>query len=573
MFGRKLSVMMVVAVLSAVIGGVWYLSSDSMANDSTGNRGYLVGGPPKEEIQVVPVEPPAEPKVVEETPIVPAPVETQPAMIPQTVESEVPSEEVPSEEVPAEEVPVEEVAVEKKAVSTEAEPVAAAEKTPEAAVSPVPASVEQQGASAGESTEPEAPGMVTMDFKDADIHNVLRILAHKGDVNIIAGPEVNGLVTIRLTNVPWEKAMDVILRTYGFAYEREGNIIRVTTVGKLKEEDLSTEVFALNYCKSSEVAESVKEMVTERGKIRQDARTNTLIVTDIPTNIYRISQVVKRLDRKTPQILIEAKVVETTLVKGEDLGIDWTTTITAAGSSRPITAPFNRAGTLGKHGDSYYPLGSTGFPSATVPSFPYVTSTATSFAFGKLDFSQFQAVMEMLKSRTNTKLISNPRITTLNHQPAKILVGGQVGIPIYERVEGSVRASMEVSGYKYQDVGVKLVVTPHVNENNDIVLDLDPSISEQDGYDALTADINVPKFKTRQATTQVMLRDGETIVIGGLLKEKITDGRTRVPVLGSIPILSLVFSKKTQTVDNIDLIIFVTAHIVTDNAVAVQPVP
>lgn len=149
-----------------------------------------------------------------------------------------------------------------------------------------------------------APGNITIDFKDADIRTVLRVLAEKSGVNIVAGKDVEGLVTIRLTNVQWERALDIICKNYGYAFEREANIIRVTTVEGLKQEELATEVFTLNYAKAAEVAKAIKEMLTERGKdkVKYDERTNVLIVTDIPTNIYKIRQVIEKLDKKTPQV-------------------------------------------------------------------------------------------------------------------------------------------------------------------------------------------------------------------------------------------------------------------------------
>ena len=160
-----------------------------------------------------------------------------------------------------------------------------------------------------------APGLVSFDFKDADIRQVLRIISIKSSVDIVAGSDVEGLVTIKLTNVPWEEALDIILRTYGFTYERKGKIIRVMTVEALEQEALSTEVFPLDYAKAKDVPDIIKEMLSDRGRVKFDERTNTIIVTDIPTTLFQIKQVIERLDRRTPQVLIEAKIVETKLEK------------------------------------------------------------------------------------------------------------------------------------------------------------------------------------------------------------------------------------------------------------------
>ncbi len=419
-------------------------------------------------------------------------------------------------------------------------------------------------------------GNITMDFKDADINNVLRILSYKSGVNIVSGKDVQGLVTIRLVDVPWEKALDVILRTYGFSYEREGNIIRVTTVENLEKEELATEVFVLNYAKASQVIESIRDILSERGRVRFDERTNVLIITDIPTNLYKIGQVVKRLDQRTPQVSIEAKIVETTLGNNDKLGIDWNLQISATGSTRPITLPFpnDRPRWLGR---SFIPQGqtaaestttststgtttatSTGFPGAY--SFPFVDKGQ--FKFGKLSFDQFSMLLEALESRRNTRILSNPTITTLNNQTANILVGEVLGIPIFERNANT--GSIEITGYTEKDLGIKLSVTPHVNDEGMILTEVKPEISSLLGYDELTPQVRAPRFATREAETQVLVKDGDTIAIGGLVSENKTNSVRKVPFLGDIPGLGYLFTSKGTGKDRTDLLFFVTVHILKD---------
>jgi len=446
-----------------------------------------------------------------------------------------------------------------------------------------------EASAAGEET---SPGNVTMDFKNADISNVLRILSYKSGVNIVAGPEVKGMVTIRLTDVPWEKALDVVLRTYGFAYERVGNIIRVTTIESLKQEELTTEVYSLSYGKAEDVNEAIENMLTERGKTKFDERTNTLVVTDIPTNLYKISQVIEKLDRRTPQVMIEAKIIETSLDDDENLGIDWSTKITVRGAERPTTLPFGRFSDMQieERFARFIPIGQTAanstsatvgvssgsttqadFPSTGGPemlgSFPFVETDQ--FSFGTLDFTTFQAVLEYLDSRTGTEILSNPRITTLNNQQSNILVGQNIGIPTYER--NSETGQMEITGYEERSVGVILTVTPHINVEGDISVDLKPEISDLLRYDTLDASrgIVAPVFSTREATSQVMLRDGETIMLGGLIKKTVSDKVNKIPFLGDIPLIGKTFFTKTEkAVDRTELIIFLTVHLLKEEWVA-----
>jgi len=436
-----------------------------------------------------------------------------------------------------------------------------------------------------EPDEETEAGNVTMDFKNADINNVLRILSYKSGVNIVAGPEVEGLVTIRLTNVPWEKALDVVLRTYGFAYERVGNIIRVTTTESLKQEELTTEIFTLSYSKAEEINEAIANMLTERGKTKFDERTNTLVVTDIPTNLYKISQIVAKLDRRTPQVMIEAKLIETTLDDDENLGIDWNAVVTMRGAARPVTFPFNRLGQGAFRGfDRFFGLGdttaaslgaqSTGSTSSEFPTSttagganlsPFPFADTDDFTFGTLDFSAFQSVLEYLETRTDTEILSNPRIATLNNQPANLAVGQIIGIPTYER--NSDTGTMEITGYEEKEVGVILNVTPHVNVEGDISIDLAPEISELLRYDTLdeSRGIVAPVFSTRTAETQVMLRDGETLMIGGLIKKTVSDSEDKVPLLGDLPwIGKALFTKTADAIDRTELIIFLTVHLVQE---------
>lgn len=326
------------------------------------------------------------------------------------------------------------------------------------------------------------------------------------------------------------------------------------------------------------MVESIRDILTERGRVRFDERTNLLIVTDVPTNIYKIGQVIKRLDKRTPQVAIDAKVVETTLGDNDKLGIDWSIQVAAKGSARPTTFPFNNTavpGVMKSFGGladttaaSTSTVGSGGAVSTTTAvakfpgrqAFPFVTENK--FTFGTLAFDQFGQILEVLQTRRNTRVLSNPRITTLNNQTAHILVGEVLGIPIFERNQNT--GNIEITGYTEKDLGVKLSVTPHVNDEGMILVEVKPEISALLGYDELTPEVRAPRFATREAETQVLVKDGDTIAIGGLISENKVDSVKKVPLLGDIPGLGYLFSQKTNTKDKTDLLFFVTVHIVTD---------
>ncbi len=492
------------------------------------------------------------------------------------------------------------------------EPAPAIKEEPAPAIKEEPANAPPQ---------PQEENKITLDFKEVDIQSVLRILAEKGGVNIVSGKDVAGPVTIKLIDISWEKALDVILQTYGYGYERiSDKVLMVSTLSKIAEgkkaqlealtqqkkaiaeaaeaESTDTEIFSPNFLNAEDIKKSIEGFITKRGKITIESRTNTIIVSDTKSNLKEIEKMVKSLDRITPQVAIEAKIIETTLGSADKLGIDWTIKATASGAARPITAPF-----INKWSDSkYYPIPThtvttdfiqdktqpkvpqpdgtydwpyikqntitSDFPyrgSATYPgdlkfsSFP--GATADQFTFGTLDFSQFSAVLEILKSRADTKIISNPRITTVNNQEAKILVGSIVPIPLYQFSEQT--GVRMVSGYQDQKIGIELVVTPEINERDYVTLKVKPSVDEITSFTGPNNER--PIISTRSAEAKVMIKDGQTLAMGGLISEKKIKSRKKVPILGDLPLLGSLFSKKEDTVDKTDLLIFITPHIIKQN--------
>ncbi|MBI4341110.1 MAG: secretin and TonB N-terminal domain-containing protein [Candidatus Omnitrophica bacterium] len=424
-------------------------------------------------------------------------------------------------------------------------------------------------------------GLISVDFKDADIRQVLRIIALKSGVDIVAGADVEGLVTIKLTNVPWEQALDIILRTYGFTYERKGPIVRVMTVSALEKEALATEVFPLDYAKAKEVPDVLKEMLSERGRVKYDERTNTVIVTDIPTNLFQIKQVIERLDQRTPQALIETKVVETRLTKSENLGIDWSDsfTFTQTQNSVASTFPFAKGTNWGRVPSKFIASPFAEFPAAT-SSLLTVDPTATlgSVGIGTLSTSRLTWVLNALRQRTDTQIVSNPTLSVLNNQKAKIHIGDEYPIPNYSIDPSTGRTT--ITGYTAKNLGTVLSVTPHVNPSNEIVVDLKPEVTsfqELVSYNTGGgSSVGLPRFTVQTAETQVRIKNNDTIVIGGLVKKTETSTETKVPVLGDIPLLGLLFKNTSRysTSDPVkqDLLIFLTVRLMDENTAPAEAV-
>jgi len=466
----------------------------------------------------------------------------------------------------------------------------AAAQEPQGAPSPpadepaAPARPESPGAGGEEPLAQEAvappesqgvPGLVTVDFKDADIRQVLRVISLKSGVDIVAAPDVEGIVSIKLTNVPWEQALDVILRTYGFSYARDGNIIRVLTREAVEQEELGTEVFALNYSTAEDVTPIIKELLSDRGRVKFDARTNTVVVTDLPATLFQIRKVITRLDQQTPQVHIDTKIVETKRTKDENFGIDWfdSTQLTLSPATAPTTFPFPGGADLGNVGSTFFPRPGAFSPSTgAVLSKGRVPETGGTFTFGTLTANSLSTTINFLKQKVNTNIISHPTVVVLNNREAFVQVGDDINIPNFQIDPSTGRAT--VSGFKTRSTGILLKVTPHVNPEKEIVLDVRPEISEVGAtFDTYASDVRFPRFTVQKAETHVRLKNGETLVIGGLVKRKTVMTDNRVPILGDIPVLGVLFTnRREQTDPQQDLLIFLTVNLIDEQRPAPKAV-
>lgn len=470
---------------------------------------------------------------------------------------------------------------------------------------------------AGQDVRQEAvdDGLITMDFKEADIKNILRIISYKANINIIPSPEVSGLVNIRLENVDWKKALEVICRSYGYGYEwMDTKVIMVMPLDKLKtqreaqkaaeeREPLGTKVFILKFAKAVDVQNAVKDLLSETGKITIEPRTNVVVVTDTNSRLAKMSEVIMSLDGVTRQVLIEVKVVETNLSKDENLGIKWNTKIAIAGSKRPTTFPFTE-GSMAPNVSKYFPkvttpaslaypesvtYDSNGNPIVTqdseqmynklVPGMPSLydnkimdsTVVKQYFSYGTLDFSQVQLLLEALSQRSGTNIISNPQIVTLDNSPAVINVGTEWPIPNY--TYNSEQGRWQIAGFKYKRFGVTLNVTPQINPDGYVTLNIVPEISERVGEVAFGTEAILPLINSQKISTKVMIRNGRTLVIGGLIKEKKGDDIVKIPFLGDIPVLGNFFKHKSKSSEKKDLLIFISPKVLTvdDPSVDIAP--
>jgi len=502
------------------------------------------------------------------------------------------------------------------------------------------------------SPEPEvsAPGNITVDFRDADINTVLRVISLKSGVNIVPGRDVSGSVTIRLVDVPWQTALDTVLSAYDYTYERVGDVLIVSSVTRMTEQKKAqkalfasqpfiSEVFELKYLNAVDVLFAIKPMLTKdvngkeigkaevlyvtgprgwefgsglqmankgeeggggtavqtqgtREEIEKKATpkvavSRTLLVVDIPPVIERIRKAIEAIDVRPKQVLIETRIIEVNRNKLRDLGLDIST-----GTVSPTSFQFNpvkRRGDKTKGFTTEQSLGGNSLSSFAQPAAfnPISTdingtpaagtdvfSTGLNFAYRKLMGFEFEVVLHALEEDADANILSAPRILTLNNQEANILVGTKY--PIIKSETSAVAGTTAVATASldfYQNIGIQLKVVPQINAESYLNMIVHPIVSRITGYVSAgvvpgatgAIPIQYPILEVREAETQVLMKDGETIVIGGLLRDQKATGNQGIPFLKDIPILGWPFSRRTNDTQKIDLLIFITARIVDEN--------
>ncbi len=411
----------------------------------------------------------------------------------------------------------------------------------------------------------EAQIIESLEFREVDIKDVLRQLSKQYGLNIVFSEKVAGLITVQMTNVSLGEALDSIITVNGFVYNKRGVVIKVTTPEEAEKEGKQTKLFKLSYADAVKLKDTLSKVLTSEGSIEADSRSNSLVITDSLAIINKIANMIPALDEINPQVLIEAKLIETSLNTTDKLGIDWTTTISAAGAKRSTSLPFSAKGS--KDLEGLLPQAASNATDFISPwGFPYTVKG--DFTVGTLDFTSLKTVFDFLKQRKKTKLVANPRILTVNNQKAVIHVGKQVPLPIYERNDTT--GNMEITGWSDKEkIGVQLEVTPQISPDGHIKLKLKPEVSSISDWMKIEGANAAPITSTRTAETEVQIRDGETVVIGGLVKEESLSVVKKIPILGDIPLLGLLFTRKEvgsteSPTEKTDLLIFVTAHIIKD---------
>lgn len=394
---------------------------------------------------------------------------------------------------------------------------------------------------------------ITLEMENAPIGSVLKLLAAQNNLNIVSGQEVRGSVSLRLRQVSLDEALSSILLANGYTYSRQGNVLVVLAQDKDYPQQLETRVFELSYVSADYVAASLKNVLSPKGKtdiftreIRRiepakQAPATILVVTDFGYNIPRIEKIVATLDKPAKQVSIEVKMVETSLDKNSDLGLEWPDGI---GASFADAEPASTSSTSTTDDVSKALV----FPVKGRP------------RYGRLSVEQVDWFLNYLTTQTNSKLLSNPKVTTLDNQAAKITVATTIPLQTLNRFsEGA--AVQDIVSFQDKEFGIILDVTPRINDDSTVTLRVTPTVEDIISFTG-PPDNQRPITSKRSVETQIRMKDGETMVIGGLIKDNEIKTVRKVWLLGDIPLLGNLFRSNSKQKNQTDLLIMITPRIV-----------
>jgi type IV pilus assembly protein PilQ len=396
---------------------------------------------------------------------------------------------------------------------------------------------------------------ISVEFRKTPLEDVIRIIAEQADVDVVASPSVKGEATVKLTDVPLQEALRSILDVHGFDYIVGNNIIRVLAreeMPKVPERQI-TEIFEITYADVSEVVKSLDKFKSEVGSVTHIDGTSHILVTDKETKIKDMGNFIKEIDRMTPQILVEARIYDVTSKDRFDLGVQW-----SAGTRTEYDAD-------------------TGIPSTDTETNPFskgmfngtVTKTENTTGSVRLGWLTNDVDIDMMlkaqQENVNAKLLANPRVLVLNDKTAKIKIVSE--IPYQELQESSLGGS--IGSTAFREVGVELQVTAHLAVRDQMIrMQMKPVFSVVTG-EVQVAGIGVtypqPVVDRREADTTLIVKNGQTVVLGGLKKKEVNKQTDKVPLLGDLPLVGGLFRFKAEETINSELLVFITPWIVEQN--------
>ncbi len=399
---------------------------------------------------------------------------------------------------------------------------------------------------------------ISLEVRDTPVRDVINVIAEQSGANIIIGNDVDGNISLKLRKIPWDEALLVVMKTRGLGYVRQGSILRVAKYESLRlessealkvleahkaAEPLRVKIIPVSYAQAKDLVTQVGAFLSkERGKAVSDIRTNSLIITDVPEVLSRIGNLVKALDIPPLQVLIEGKVVEATEAFQRDIGFNWGATgLATQMGAQSITPTIGTNGANNSAGIAGLSLGTAGMGGATVN-------------IGQFNFlGNITAALSLAETEGTAHIVSSPRVVAVNNEQATIVQGQNIAIQTT-----TISSGVPVTTTSYTPVEMKLDVTPQVTSENDVIMMIK---IKRDFVAQRPAGSGAPDINHREASTRVLVRNGQTAVIGGVYQNDITDTENGIPGLRSIPIIGWLFKTKALTKQKNELLVFLTPRI------------
>src|SRR5437762_5567954 len=418
----------------------------------------------------------------------------------------------------------------------------------------------------------ESGGVGVREFQGDDVGQVLRLLARQAKVNMVVSDAVTGTVTMRLEDVTALQAISIIVKAKGLFMDKIDTVYYIKTAAERTAEPTESDSYQFCYARAKDISPLVASQLASHDPPQIDERTNTLFFRETRSNIENIRKMLVQIDKPTKQVMIEARLVEVSADPVQAYGINWAGTVGSASSPKtfqygaPTTSTSTTDPTTGKTTTNSTFTGGTAPFALGNPGSKNFFGSLTKLAFGQfaiLSVPQFSATLQALNEDADAEFLANPRVVTADNQQAKIEVVRNQPIPQLNFNEQT--ATAVFGGFQDKTFGNKLVVRPSVNKDNFITLSVKPEISNKVGdqpFDFQGAHVTSPIIDTRSLDSNVLIKSGDTLAIGGLLSDQVSKARTKVPVLGDIPFLGYAFQSHDNERHKRNLLIFVTPSII-----------
>ncbi len=417
----------------------------------------------------------------------------------------------------------------------------------------------------------------SMEFRDAEIKDVLRAVGQAANLNMIVSDAVSGKVSLSIKDVDIWSALESILKTKGLTYVRDENMVRVLSVSEARDNDMDTRVFPLHHAKSKDILPIIKGD-NPSARISEDSRMNAIVVRDLSLNLDRVARLLKDLDVKMPQVLIEAKIVEVASNYARELGVQWGgrysgtsskgTTVIGGGTTANASSSSGGASVPVIGGTTFYPLTGDIGPSGNayavnLPANVGVGSGgALGVSFGKLGGGlALDLQLSAMQTTGNGKILSSPKVMTMNNKEAKISSGTDIPIRTVSAWAGTTGGSTNTTGVQMISASLSLSAIPTITNDNKIAMTIKVEKSEPDFSQQVDG---IPSIVKREATSEVVMNNGETIVLGGIMVKKEGETESAVPYLSKIPIIGWLFKKQNKVESQGELMIFITPTIMSE---------